>query len=202
MLMRSNPSYANCYMRGLTQQEEDAEGVDIYLQLHSGARVFAFQFKAPMRPSHCGTTQRPTTYRYLIGRTQHALLYGLARHAPGSVFYVLSDYCCLHYLELSLPHLLSNAWLVDIADMQTGAVFGARMTRTMVCTGGTARINPTFKRVPAENLRLRTSNLGADSIAFRRWVGNLNEYGFGARSLRGQRTPIRGLRFVVVPARS
>jgi len=37
------------YLRGLTQREEKQEGVDFFVQLNPATRIFALQFKAPMR---------------------------------------------------------------------------------------------------------------------------------------------------------
>lgn len=79
-LMRNSWGMPKAYLRGLTQREEDQEGVDFYAELNPAARLFAFQFKAPKARSES------TPYRYTLKREQHRMLGLLAGLAPKSVF--------------------------------------------------------------------------------------------------------------------
>jgi hypothetical protein len=198
-LMRNGWGLTKAYLRGLTQKEEAAEGVDFFVQLNPATRLFAFQFKAPRGPAE------GEPYRYRLETEQHDLLYQLAQSAPGSVFYVFPYYVTPAKLQVKVPFLLQDTWLLPIEQMPTLAVFGGQATKIVRCQGGVARVNPEYRlhnladleRQPSaatgeSGLRGLSPQVFADWYAHHRVVGR----GQGKR-----RNPwlVRGLRIVLVP---
>ena len=101
-LMRKQPGMQKAYLRGLTQAEENQEGVDFFAQLDPAIRVFAFQFKAPKGRIELAP------YRYTLKREQHSPLFDLAQLSPRSVFYVFPFYITPEKLHQYVPNLAQD----------------------------------------------------------------------------------------------
>jgi hypothetical protein len=139
-LARTGWGMPKAYLRGLTQAEENREGVDFFLQLDPATRIVAFQFKAPKG------SDDTLPYRYTLRRKQHQLLYQLAQASPRSVFYVFPYYVTVDKLQQDVPDLIKDTWLLSLDQMQTAAVFGpAAATRTVRCQGALASVNPDYE---------------------------------------------------------
>ena len=126
------------YLRGLTQREENQEGVDFLAQLTPATRIFAFQFKAPKGP------QDGEPYRFTIQRRQHEKLSALAGGSTGNVFYVLPYYVLPAKLQRCVPRLLRDTWFLPVGSMRGTDPFGTYQTRTVRCERGLASINPEY----------------------------------------------------------
>src|SRR4030042_1023417 len=138
-LIRDVWGYRRVYLRGLTQQEEHDEGPDFEALLDSGARLFAFQFKAPRGNSDS------SPYYFKLVRYQHEALFDLSLSEPNSVFYVFPFYTTVGKLRRNIPTLLQDTWFLRVNDMPTHRAFNGFKTRTIECEPGLAHINPTFK---------------------------------------------------------
>jgi hypothetical protein len=191
-MFRNSWGMPKAYLRGLTQREEDQEGVDFYAELNPAARLFAFQFKAPKAGSES------TPYRYTLKRDQHQMLRLLARRARNSVFYVFPFYVTPAKLRQDVPQLLGDTWLLALDQMRTVQTFGSDQTRTIRCERGNAVINPEYKLLSLHDSR-RLISRGISAEAFGAWY---------ERRLRvhrkfadtHERNPwlIRGLKMVIV----
>ena len=122
MLMRGPWGMPRAYLRGLTQREESQEGVDFFLQLPPGTRIFAFQFKAPKG------RREGEPYRFTIQRRQHETLSQLAAGSAGNVFYVLPYFVLAVKLQRYVPCLLRDTWFLPVGSMRGGDPF-ARLRR-------------------------------------------------------------------------
>jgi hypothetical protein len=139
-LARTGWGMPKAYLRGLTQAEENREGVDFFLQLDPSTRIIAFQFKAPK-----GAVDT-VPYRYTLRRKQHELLYQLTQVSPRSVFYVFPYYVTVDKLQQDVPDLIKDTWLLSLDQMPTVTVFGpTAATRTVRCQGALASINPDYE---------------------------------------------------------
>lgn len=187
-VLRGSWRMPKAYLRGLTQREENQEGVDFFVQLPPGTRIFAFQFKAPK--GH----REGEPYKFTIRRRQHEKLSALAGSSAGSVFYVLPFYVRTTKLQDDVPNLLADTWLLPVETMRGPSVFGTYRTRTMRCTRGIASINPDYKLLRAINAE---PGGGIPAEQFAKWYGQLHEqnddYG-------GHKDPwlVRGLRVAIV----
>ena len=137
-VIRSDWGLPKAYLRGLTQREEKAEGVDSFLQLSPSAQLFAFQFKAPL-----GKREGPP-YRYRLHREQHSQLYALAVSSPAAVFYVFPYYLGSNKLQRDVPVLLRDTWILRVARMPTKEVFKNQRTKVILCDGARAFVNPSY----------------------------------------------------------
>lgn len=138
-ILRHRWNLPKAYLRGLTQAEERQEGVDFFVHLDPATRIYAFQFKAPKGRNE----QAP--YRYTLVRYQHDQLHTLAAPSPGCVFYVFPFYVTPRKLQVHVPDLLSDTWLLDVAAMAPSAVFGTKKTTTIACSPAKAKINPEYR---------------------------------------------------------
>jgi hypothetical protein len=123
-ILRNAWRMPKAYLRGLTQREEKAEGVDFFAQLIPSACLLAFQFKAPR-----GRTE-VTPYRYTLVSEQHDLLFSLAQTAQDAVFYVFPFYVTPAKLQRDVPRLAQDTWLLRVAQMPTFRVFGSQKTKS------------------------------------------------------------------------
>lgn len=186
------------YLRGLTQKEEKAEGVDFFAQLSPSARLFAFQFKAPQ-----GRLEADP-YRYKLVTEQHDLLFALAQTAPGAVFYVLPRYLRPEKLQRDVPNLLQDTWLLPVAPMPTPLVFEGQQTKVVRCVGARAIINPEFTLLNLGKLadEQRRGVVGAtvDGIPAKSFSVWYERHRWLGRPERRRQNPwlVRGLRVVVV----
>ena len=137
-IIRSQHGRSKAFLRGLTQAEEHAHGVDFYAKLPDNTRVYAFQFKAPKK----GPEVEP--YRFTIQDYQHASLYRAASENPGSVFYCFPYYVGTTKLITHSPTLLNETWFLDVASVPP-TVFGPHKSKTVRCQGRFAQINPEYK---------------------------------------------------------
>lgn len=128
--------HPHAYLRGLTQKEEKAEGVDNYADW-GAPEVIAFQFKAPKRSTEAAP------YRFTLNRNQHLQLSALAAQYPNAVFYVFPFYLFATKVVANAPNLLDETWFLRVADVPA-SVFGAKKTLTVKCEPGLARINPEY----------------------------------------------------------
>jgi hypothetical protein len=191
-LFRNSWGMPKAYLRGLTQREEDQEGVDVYAELSPAARLFAFQFKAPKAGSES------TPYRYTLKREQHRMLRLLARLAPNSVFYVFPFYVTPAKLRQDVPKLLGDTWMVALDQMRTAQTFGGDQTRTIRCERGNAVVNPQYKLLHLLDSK-RLVSRGISVEAFGAWYKRRASV---HRRLvdAGERNPslIRGLKMIIV----
>jgi len=178
------------YLRGLTQREEKVEGVDFFAQLSSSARLFAFQFKAPLG------TYDSSVYRYRLVREQHNPLFALARIAPASVFYVFPFYVTPVKLQRDVPNLSQDTWLLRVALLPTATIFGVNNTKIIRCWAGLARINPEYSLQTLTQLSHGTDN-GISAREFATWYEQHIAVGHRERTRRNPWL-VRGLRIVVV----
>jgi hypothetical protein len=188
--IRETPGRNKAYLRGLTQKEEAAAGVDFFVELDADTRLFAFQFKAPR-----GAVEGEP-YRYTLASKQHDLLYELAQSAPGSVFYVFPYYVTPAKLQQNVPDLLQDTWLLNIAPIPTREVFGGQATKTVRCKAGQAEINPGYSLQTFSNLAHELHGISPPDFA--KWYSHLRPVG---PRLAKQRNPwlVRGLHIVIVP---
>jgi hypothetical protein len=182
------------YLRGLTQKEERQEGVDFFAELSPTARIFAFQFKAPMG----GQDAMP--YRYTLVSEQHNLLHTLAVGWPDGVFYVLPFYVTHRKLTRDVPRLIQDTWLLPIAQMPTLEVFGGQGTKTICRTPGTAVVNPEYRlqRFPEMPIGKRA---GVPAEHFASWYIRLRKADTASVDERKKRMSpwlVRGLRVAIV----
>ena len=191
MLLRWQWGMPKAYLRGLTQREESREGVDSFLQLPQGTRIFAFQFKAPKG------RREGEPYRFTIQRRQHDLLSQLAAGSPGNVFYVLPYYVLSAKLQRYVPCLLHDTWFLPVGSMHGEDPFGTYGTRTVTCVRGMASINPDFELRAAEELE---PGDGIPAGVFAEWYANMGAWRDERESARRRREPwlVRGLRVAIV----
>ncbi len=208
--LRKRPGLSKAYLRGLTQEEENQEGVDFFVQLNPASRLFAFQFKAPRGK----TDSKP--YRYTLLKYQHEPLVALAT-SPGSVFYVFPFYVTTTKLQKDMPKLANDTWMLDINIMPTSSVFGSGYkSRTVKCTSGKAAINPDYDLQRLSEVSGIESH-GVPAQAFAEWYERNLVFRDRLREERGRPTKVsraddlherprrrnpwlvRGLRVVIVP---
>ena len=204
-LLRKRPGMRKAYLRGLTQEEENQEGVDFFVQLNPASRLFAFQFKAPR-----GKTES-TPYRYTLLRYQHEPLVDLAK-SPGNVFYVFPFYVTTTKLQKDVPKLANDTWIADLNSMPTASVFGSSYkSRTIKCKSGKAEINPEYELQRLSEVS-GTESQGIAAPTFAQWYEQhlvfREKRGRPTNRSRGddlherlRRNPwlVRGLRVVIVP---
>jgi hypothetical protein len=189
-LMRNSWGMPKAYLRGLTQAEENQEGVDCFAELGPNARIFAFQFKAP----HGKTDLEP--YKYTLVRYQHDPLFQLSQQSPRGVFYVFPYYATVTKLQKDVPTLMLDTWFLNVAQMPTSQLFGSFQSRTIRCMSGNAVVNPEYKLERLHDVSFNRE----DAVPARRfveWYGSFRE----VRSrLERRRNPwlARGLRVAVV----
>jgi len=197
-VIRNTWGMPKAYLRGLTQKEEQAEGVDFFAQLSPSARLFAFQFKAPQ-----GRVEADP-YRYKLVSEQHDLLFTLAQTAPGAVFYVLPRYLQPGKLQQDVPNLLQDTWLLAVAPMPTPVIFAGQQTKVVRCVGARAIINPEFalQNLAQLNHEQRGGVLAAafDGIPAKSFAVWYERHRWLGRAERRRQNPwlVRGLRVVVV----
>jgi len=178
------------YLRGLTQAEENQEGVDFFAELAPNARIFAFQFKAP----HGKTDLEP--YKYTLVRYQHDPLFQLSQLSPRGVFYVFPYYVTVAKLQKDVPTLMLDTWFLSVAQMPSPQLFGSSQSRIIRCMSGNAVVNPEYKLEGPHDVFFNRE----DAVPARRfveWYGSFRE----VRSrLERRRNPwlARGLRVAVV----
>jgi len=207
--LRKRPGMRKAYLRGLTQEEENQEGVDFFVQLNPANRLFAFQFKAPR-----GKTDS-TPYRYTLLRYQHEPLVDLAT-SPGNVFYVFPFYVTTTKLQKDVPTLAKDTWMLDLNTMPTTSIFGTGYkSRTIKCTPGKAQINPEYELQRLSEVA-EIESQGISVQTFAQWYernlvyrDRFQKSGKPARTLRAddlheklrRRNPwqVRGLRVAIVP---
>jgi hypothetical protein len=185
-VLRNDWGFPKAYLRGLTQKEERQEGVDFFAQLSPSVRLFAFQFKAPK-----GKVETPP-YRYTLVRYQHDPLYQLAQLAPSSVFYVFPFYVRPPKLQTNIPDLLQDTWLCEIGQMQPAAVFGSNQSRTIVCSAGSAFINPEY---PLSTLR-ELKRIGIPAHEFTEWYSVYRDVRVGRKRHKNPWL-VRGFRIAI-----
>jgi hypothetical protein len=189
-LMRNSWGMPKAYLRGLTQAEENQEGVDFFVELNPNARIFAFQFKAP----HGKTDLAP--YKYTLAKYQHDPLFQLSQQSPHGVFYVFPYYATVTKLQTDVPSLMLDTWFLNVAQMPAPQLFGSFQSRTIKCTAGKAVVNPEYKLERLHDMPFdRESAVPARSFA--EWYGSFREV---RRRLEQRRNPwlVRGLRVAVV----
>lgn len=188
-LMRNNLGMQKAYLRGLTQHEENPEGVDFYIHLDPTTRVYAFQFKAPK-----GRLE-DAPYRYTLKKDQHSALFSLAQ-SPGGVFYVFPFYVTPAKLHQDVPHLAQNTWLLDINSTPTDEIFGAQETKVVRCQAGFAQINPEYKLRNLNDMQ----RLFFSGISVREFAEWYESHRGAGREPKTRRNPwlVRGLRVVLV----
>lgn len=191
-LIRNSWGMQKAYLRGLTQREEDQEGVDFYTELNPSSRLFAFQFKAPRG------RRESIPYRYMLKREQHTRLRLLARLAPDSVFYVFPFYATPEKLQQDVPQLLGDTWLLSIDQMRTPQTFGSDQTRTIRCQRGNAFINPEYQLLRTSDVKQLRSR-GISLKAFAAWYERQERVHRSFGEAR-RRNPwlVRGLKLVIV----
>ncbi|MCP4651453.1 MAG: hypothetical protein GY853_15410 [PVC group bacterium] len=144
------------------------EGVDFYLQNHPKSRVFAFQFKAPLK--HTINSPDTTPYKFKIKQQQHSKLFGLANGQSGCVFYVLPFYEEDQKLYQNCPNLLKDTWFLSVHNMNPMKVFGGRQSRTLKCKPNIAVINPKFEMFKLDKKEPTDVNEGLSAKAIREWI--------------------------------
>jgi len=160
--LRTKCGWRKMYLRGLTQQQESQDGVDIFAELSPRVRIAAFQFKAPRgKEDHI-------PYKFRIQKQQHLNLQKLANIEKNSVFYVLPFYASHDKLCKHLPTLLQDTWFLPVDAMKTDDVFGNDKSRTVHCHPGYATINPEFALSAVQELDLR-ENAGVELQDFVNW---------------------------------
>ena len=190
--LRNDWHMPKIYLRGLTQREESQQGADCFAQLGTEARLFAFQFKAPLKKSE------GLPYRFTLSREQHDMLFNLARGWLGCVYYVLPFYVTESKLQADLPRLLEDTWFLDIRQMETSVIFGNYRTKRIRCDRGQAYVNPEFKinRLTGSRERAQIEHLGIPAEAFANWYRSFREHRMGDRTRRNPWLA-RGLRVAV-----
>lgn len=191
LLMRWRWGMSRAYLRGLTQREESQEGVDFFVQLPPGTRIFAFQFKAPKG------RREGQPYRFTIQRRQHEMLSQLAAGSPGNVFYVLPYYVSPAKLQRHVPCLLRDTWFLPVGSMQGNDPFGTYGTRTVRCVRGLASINPDYELRGAGELE---PGDGIPHRLFAEWYASIERWRDQLEGARRRRDPwlVRGLRVAIV----
>ena len=186
-LLRDAWGMPNAYFRGLTQREERQQGVDFFAQLNPTARIFAFQFKAPKGRND----QVP--YRFTLVGEQHERLHELAREWPHCVFYVLPFYASHEKLQLDVPYLVQDTWLLPVEPMVPSEVFGTNRTKVVRCRPGMAAVNPEYKLRNAKEVPL-SRRAGIPPREFAAWYSSLrgHEAGSVRRSPRMSPWVVRG----------
>lgn len=192
MIFRCVCRMPRTYLRGLTQREESQEGVDFFAQLHPSVRLFAFQFKAPLR----GRERQP--YKYKLKRDQHELLFNLAQMRPMSVFYVFPFFITEGKLQRYVPLLMRDTWFADVGTMEPAQAFGRQSSKTINCRRKSASINPDFelRRFVGERIPLDMREAGIRPAEFDKWY---REFRKGRSSSAGRPNPwlARGLRLAI-----
>lgn len=189
-LMRNSWGMPKAYLRGLTQAEENQEGVDFFAELDPNARIFAFQFKAP----HGKTDLEP--YKYTLVRYQHDPLFQLSQQSPRGVFYVFPYYVTVTKLQKDVPTLMLDTWFLNVGQMPSSQLFGSSQSRTIRCKSGKAVVNPEYKLERPHDVSFNRED-AVPAWRFVEWYGSFRE----VRSrLERRRNPwlARGLRVAVV----
>ncbi len=191
-LLRGTWGMPKAYFRGLTQREEKQQGVDFFAQLNPTVKIFAFQFKAPKGRND----QVP--YRFTLVGEQHERLHELAREWPDGVFYVLPFYASHEKLQLDVPALVQDTWLLPVEPMVPSQVFGSNKTKVVRCRPGMAFVNPEYRLRNARDVPL-SQRAGIPAKEFAAWYSSLR--GHEARSAHHSRRMnpwvVRGLRVVI-----
>ena len=190
-LLRSGWGLQKAYLRGLTQEEENREGVDFFVQLDPATRLFAFQFKAPKGK------YESTPYRYTLARDQHELLFDLAGTTPGSVYYVFPFYVTPVKLQKDVPQLLGDTWVLSLDEMPPSSIFASYQSRTIRCEAETASINPQYKLQKLSQV-FRLPSRGIPVQAFASWYGRHFQQGSRSAAIRRNPWMVRGLRIAIV----
>lgn len=134
--LRGPLNMPKAYLRGLTQKEEKQEGVDFDVNWKNN-RIYAFQFKAPVR-QYC------QYFQFRLNYAQHETLYdGLAQNSPNSVYYVFPFYYSLDKLIRDVPNLADDTWLLEVSCIRPSE-FNGQKTITVNCASGKAYVNPRF----------------------------------------------------------
>lgn len=150
--LRACSGMTKTYLRGLTQREEKAEGVDFYAQMNPTAAIFAFQFKAPV--AHRNHQGDCPPYRFTLIREQHRRLIDLARINPSAVFYVFPFYATPIKLQNDVPNLLRDTWLLPVSTMRDDDIFGVNRTKRIYCHPARAEVNPVYEMQNAMKMTL------------------------------------------------
>ena len=181
------------YLRGLTQREENWQGVDFFAQIDPATRIFAFQFKAP-RGS--GDNVR---YKFTLQREQHAKLHALAHTSNDSVFYVLPFYASHEKLQQDVPNLLHDTWFLPVAPMIESAVFGTNKSKVVSCSRGSATVNPEYELRNASEMEI-AHRAGVPAEQFASWYEKLRGLNVTDEQRARRVSPwlVRGLRVAIV----
>ena len=192
-LMRGPWRMPKAYLRGLTQREENQEGIDFFAQLPPATRVCAFQFKAPKG------RYEGVPYRFTIQRRQHQKLHALAQRSRCGVYYVLPYYVSPAKLAGDVPDLLRDTWFLRVSGMHDGNVFGTYKSKTMSCWRGIASVNPDYELQRGSEME---PDPGIPVGQFVEWYASLRDEDEEVTEVRARRSPwlVRGLRVVLVPA--
>ncbi len=170
--LRGTLGLTKAYLRGLTQREERAEGVDFYAQMNPSAAIFAFQFKAPV--AHRPHREDTAPYRFTLQREQHSRLVELTGDHPSAVFYVFPFFATPAKLQYFVPELLADTWLLPVSRMRNDDIFEGGNSKRIRCYPGRAEINPTYEMENAKTMILSK----ADGI-------NIGEFSSWYKKLRG-----------------
>ena len=189
-LLRNSWGMPKAYLRGLTQAEERAEGIDFFVQLNANARIFAFQFKAP----HGKKESLP--YRYTLVRYQHDPLFQLSQFSPKGVFYVLPYYVTFKKLQQNVPNLMLDTWFLNLRHMRPLELFGNFKSRTIRCSNGQAVVNPEYELVRLRDLSFSPTEAIPAPI-FADWYGDFRSRRIEAER-RGNPWLVRALRVAIV----
>ena len=191
--LRGPMGMSQSYLRGLTQLEESQYGVDFFARLPDTSRVFAFQFKAPKR------AQDYPPYTFLLRRDQHEMLYDLSQQYPDAVHYVLPFYVGIGKLEHDVPNLSRDTWLLPASAFDAIALFANQATKTIKCSSGIARFNPSSEMVNLSDFMLTWKN-GVHPRPFADWYAQHLSKGKRRDDHKHRRNPhlVRGLRISIV----
>ena len=187
------------YLRGLTQKEEKQEGVDFDVNWQNN-RIYAFQFKAPVR-EYC------QEFQFRLNYAQHKTLYeGLAQKSPNSVYYVLPFYYSLDKLIREVPNLSADTWLLKVSCIRP-SIFNKKKTITVNCVPGKACVNPQFKLTRLSEMD--SIGDGIEHEVFMEWYKNLRRHESETErnmtespKLRINPMIVRGLRVAIISTSS
>ena len=181
------------YLRGLTQREEHRTGVDFFVRLPDGTRLFAFQFKAPRGPSD------DLPYTFTLGRHQHSSLHALAQQDPGAVHYVFPFYVSTQKLVRDVPTLARDTWLLPVAPLDVPTVFAGQKTKRVQCYPATAVVNPEYPMKNLAELALSSAD-GIRPARFAEWYRELRSHDSEVADRSPRKNPhlVRGLRVAIV----
>ncbi|MCG8407729.1 MAG: hypothetical protein MI923_21225 [Phycisphaerales bacterium] len=181
------------YLRGLTQAEENAEGVDVFVRLSPRTVLYALQFKAPKN------SDDGWPYRFTINEEQHRLLYDLTRLQMNSVYYVFPCYAQPQKVYSHAPRLLKDTYMVPVEWFDPDVIFEYYETRTVRCYRNKwVQVNPEFRAIVGRKQLERTLSeaSGIPATKFLRWYEGFTEV---KSPETGKRSPwlCRGLRVVI-----